>query len=192
MDIAIRISPTRSVEWACGTAAGVNMTNGELKFGRLNGFDVACVIVVLLCVLGFGLARAGHAGVNNVIKGTHKVDIDVYFVGVKTKDPDLFKVGDKTSMTIRNVPVTPPMEIVGVKHQQKQVAFLGEGGKVVNFPDPTAPLANDFEVTVRDDADATDDGYVVRGQKLKVGNQIELEGFKYRIQGVVTDINQSK
>lgn len=168
------------------------MTNGELRLGRLNGFDVACLIVVLLCIAGFGLAKAGHAGVNQVITGTHKVDIDVAFTGVKTKDLNLFKVGDKTSMTIRNVPVQPPMEIVAVTHRPKQVAFLGPDGKVVNFPDPSAPLANDFEVTVRDQADATADGYVVRGQKLKVGNQIELESFKYRIQGVVTDINQSK
>jgi hypothetical protein len=167
------------------------MTNGELKFGRLNGFDLACLIVVLLCVAGFGLAKAGHAGVNQVITGTHKVDIDVYFTGVKTKDLNLFKVGDKASMTIRNVPVQPPMEIIAATHQPKQVAFLGTGGKVVNFADPTAPLANDFNVTVRDTAEGTADGWVVRGQKLKVGNQIELEGFKYRIQGVVTDINPS-
>lgn len=168
------------------------MTNGELKLGRLNGFDVACLIVVLLCIAGLGLAKAGHAGVNQVITGTHKVDIDVYFVGLKTKDVDLFRVGEKASMTIRNVPVQPPMEIVAVRHQPKQVAFLGPAGKVVNFPDPTAPLAHDFEVTVRDEAEATKDGYVVRGQKLKIGNLIELEGFKYRVQGVVTDINPSK
>jgi hypothetical protein len=161
------------------------MTNGELKFGRLNGFDFACLLVVLLCVLGFGLAKAGHAGVNQVITGTQKVDIDVIFVGLKTKDTDLFKVGEKTSMTIRNVPVQPPMTIIAVKQQPKQVAFLSaDGKKVVNFPDPT--------VTVTDTAERTNDGYVVRGQKVKVGSQIELEGFKYRVVGVVTDINPSK
>jgi len=113
----------------------------------------------------------------------------VFFTGVKTKDLDLFKVGDKTSMTIRNVPVQPPMTIVAVRHTPKQIAFLGQDGKkVVSFDDPTIPLANDFAVTVQDEADRTNDGFVVRGQKLKVGNQIELEGFKYRIVGVVTDI----
>jgi hypothetical protein len=169
------------------------MTNGELKFGRLNGFDFACLLVVLLCVLGFGLAKAGHAGVNQVITGTQKVDIDVIFVGLKTKDTELFKVGEKTSMTIRNVPVQPPMTIIAVKQQPKQVAFLSaDGKKVVNFPDPTVPVAHDFEVTVTDTAERTNDGYVVRGQKVKVGSQIELEGFKYRVVGVVTDINPSK
>jgi hypothetical protein len=44
---------------------------------------------------------------------------------------------------------------------------------------------------VQDEADATDDGYVIRGNKIKLGNQIELEAFKYRVQGVVVDINQA-
>lgn len=169
------------------------MTNGEMKFGRLNGFDFACLVVVMLCVAGFVLAKAGHAGVNTAIRGTQKIDIDLYFVGVKTKDLDLFKVGETSALTIRNQPVYPPMKIVAARHLPKQVAFLSpDGKKALNFNDPASPLANDFEVTVTDTADVTNDGYVVRGNKLKVGNQIELEGFKYRVQGVVTDINPSK
>ena len=36
---------------------------------------------------------------------------------------------------------------------------------------------------------AVQDGFVIGGQKIKVGNQIELESFKYRVQGVVADLN---
>ncbi len=169
------------------------MTNGEMKIGRLNSFDFACLVVVLLCLSGFGLAKAGHAGVDQVIRGTHQINIDLYFVGVKTKDVELFKVGEPTSLTIRNQPVHPPMKIVSVKHLPKQVPFLSpDGKKALSFTDPSMPIAHDFEVTVTDTADVTDDGYVVRGNKLKVGNSIELEGFKYRVQGVVTDINPTK
>jgi translation elongation factor EF-Tu-like GTPase len=85
------------------------------------------------------------------------------------------------------------MTIKAVKHQQKQIAFLSLDGKsAVAFPDPASPIAQDFEVTVTDTADVTKDGYVVRGNKLKVGNIVELEGFKYRAQGVVSDIRQSE
>jgi hypothetical protein len=170
------------------------MATGECKFfGRFNAFDLACIVVLALCALSFGLAKAGHAGVNHVIQGTRKIDIDLYFTGVKTKDLDLFKVGEPASLTIRNVPVQPPMTITAVSHQPKQVAFLSPDGKrALSFADPSSPLAHDFEVTVTDTADVTNDGYVVRGNKLKVGNSIELEGFKYRIQGVVADINESK
>lgn len=170
------------------------MPQGEWKlFGRFNAFDFGCMVVLLLCVGGFFLAKAGHAGVNQVINGTQKVDIDIYFVGVKTRDLDLFKVGDTSALTIRNQPVYPPMKITAVKRTPKQIAFLStDGKKVVNFADPTAPIAHDFEVTVTDTADVTNDGYIVRGNKLKVGNLVELEGFKYRVQGVVADINPSK
>ena len=169
------------------------MASGECKlFGRFNAFDCACALVLGLCALGFGLARAGHAGVNQAINKTEKIDIDLYFTGVKTKDLDLFKPGDPASLTIRNVPVQPPMTITAVQHQPKQIAFLSpDGKKALSFADPASPMANDFEVTVNDTADVTNDGYVVRGNKLKVGNTIELEGFKYRIQGVVCDINPS-
>ncbi|MBK7836875.1 MAG: DUF4330 family protein [Candidatus Obscuribacter sp.] len=44
-------------------------------------------------------------------------------------------------------------------------------------------------MTVQDESEQTDDGYVIRGNKIKVGNQIELESFKYRVQGVVVDIS---
>jgi hypothetical protein len=169
------------------------MTNGEFKLGRLNGFDCACLVVAILCVVGFVLAKAGHAGVDQAISGTQKIDIDIFFVGLKTEDLDLFKVGEPSSLTIRNVPVTPPMTITKVKHTPKSVAFLAPDGKqAVMFPDPTNPIAHDFEVTVTDTADVTKDGYVVRGNKLKVGNQVELESFKYRVQGVVVDIKPSK
>ena len=170
------------------------MTNGEWKlFGRFNAFDFACLIIIGLCAGAFLLARAGHAGVDQAIHGTQKIDIDIYFVGVKTRDLDLFEVGKPAALTIRNQPVYPPMTIVSARHQPKQVAFLTpDGKKAVSFPDPSSPLANDFEVVVSDKAEVTNDGYVVRGNKLKVGNQVELEGFKYRIQGVVADIQPSK
>ena len=56
------------------------------------------------------------------------------------------------------------------------------------LPDPAVPHAHDFIITVQDEADATKDGFVIRGNKVKIGNLVELEGFKYRAQGVVVDI----
>jgi hypothetical protein len=156
----------------------------------VNGLDFALLVVILLSAVGFGMAKAGHAGVNKVIQGVSKIAIKVYLVGFKTEDLDLFKAGDKVSMTIRNQPVQPPMTVAEVKHWPKQVAFLApDGKKAVSFPDPTQPLAHDFLVTITDQAEITAEGYVVRGNKIKVGNQIDLEGFKYRVQGVVVDLN---
>lgn len=163
-----------------------------MKSRHLNIFDSFLLVVAALSLIGFGLARAGHAGVNQEIKGSPTVQIEIFITGLKTRDVNLFKVGDTTSITIRNQPVKPPMKIVKVEHQPKQVSFLStDGKKAVAFPDPANTMAHDFNVTVQDIADETADGYVIRGNKIKLGNQIELESFKYRVQGVVVDINKA-
>jgi hypothetical protein len=155
----------------------------------MNKLDFALALVILVCVLGFSLASAGHAGVDKVIEGHNKVAIDVCIAGLKTEDLDIFKVGDKSAITIRNQPVQPPMTVSKVEHVPKQMAFLSpDGKKVLSFADPTSPISHDFLVTVVDEAERTADGYVIRGNKIKLGNLIELEGFKYRVQGVVVDI----
>jgi len=156
---------------------------------KINLFDCGLIVVILLSLMGFSLARASKAGVDQMIEGISKVAIDVYITGLKTRDLDLFKEGEKASITVRNVPLQPPMTITKVTHNPKQVAFLSpDGKKAIAFPDPANAIAHDFLVTVVDDAERTKDGFVVRGQKIKVGNPIELEGFKYRAQGVVVDV----
>ena len=168
-------------------------SSGKTSKRSINAFDAALLMVILLALAGFGLARAGHAGVNKVIEGTNKVAIDVFITGLKTKDVDLFKVGDKSAITIRNQPVQPPMTISAVQHWAKQISFLSaDGKKAVAMPDPSNPIAHDYLVTVIDEADRTADGFVIRGNKIKIGNQIELEGFKYRVQGVVADIKATE
>ena len=159
----------------------------------INAFDACILVVALLSVIGFGMAKAGHAGVNKVIQGQPNVDIDVFITGLKTKDTDLFKVNEKANITIRNVPVQPAMTITKVQHWPKQVSFLSaDGKKAVAMADPANPISHDFLVTVEaEKAERTEDGFVFRGNKIKVGNQIELESFKYRVQGVVADIKEA-
>src|SRR4030095_4836992 len=165
-------------------------TKDKGRSGRLNGLDFCLLVVILLSAVGFGLARAGYAGVDKIIEGQAKVAISVFLVAMKTQDTELFKVGEKSAVTIRNQPVYPPMTIVSVKQWPKQASFLSpDGKKAIAFPDPSQPLAHDFLVAVSDDAEVTADGYVIRGNKIKVGNQIELESFKYRVQGVVDDLH---
>jgi hypothetical protein len=177
--------------WKHAKIRGVaSVEQGEKRvFKRLNALDFSLLVVILLSIAGFGLARAGYAGVDKVIQGKARIAIDVYLVGFKTIDSDIFKVGEKTSVTVRNQPIYPAMDIVAVKHWQKQVSFLApDGKKAIAFADPAQPLAHDFLITVSDEAEVTADGYVVRGNKIKVGNLIDLESFKYRVQGVVVDI----
>lgn len=159
-------------------------------FGRFNPLDFMLLLMILLSASGFALAQTGHAGVDKVIESKGKVSIIVYLAGLKTKDPEMFKKGEETSLTIRNQPVEGALTIENVKHTPKQTTFLMPDGKSVKaFDDPSQPLAHDFEITISSaDTLSTKDGFVVRGQKIKVGNQIELENRNYRVQGVVVDI----
>ena len=157
--------------------------------GRFNPLDLFCLIVLLLATAGFSLAKAGYAGVDQVITGKAMVNIDIYFAGLKTKDPDMFKKGEKTSLTIRNQPIEGALTIADVKHWAKQVSFALPSGKVFAVDDPSQPRAHDFVVTISSEAERTNDGFVIKGgQKIKVGNQVELENFSYRVQGVVVGI----
>ncbi|MBX9691805.1 MAG: DUF4330 domain-containing protein [Cyanobacteria bacterium] len=156
---------------------------------KLNALDATILATLAASFIGFGLAKAGYAGVDQVIEGEQKVAIDIYIVGLKTKDTDIFKVGGKSAVTIRNRPVEPPMLIKNVQHWPHKASFLTPDGKsAVAFPDPAMPIAHDFVVTLEDQAERTADGFVIRGNKVKIGNAIELEGFKYRAQGVAVDI----
>lgn len=160
---------------------------------RLTVLDLTVIAVIVTATAGFGLAKAGYAGVNQVIQGTHKVDISIYLIGLKTLDPEIFKVGEKAAITIRNRPVHPPMTVSKVQHWPHKASFLKpDASGAIAFTDPATPYAHDFLVTLLDEADATKDGFVIRGNKIKIGNLVELEGFKYRAQGVVVDIKPVK
>jgi hypothetical protein len=159
------------------------------KYFQLNPLDAAIVLLVIICLSGFFLARKGYAGVNQVLKGQTTVSIDLFLPNLRSTDSQLFKVGDKTALTIRNQPVYPPFTITTVKRAPRLVGFPAPGGKTLSsFVDPSQPYASDYLVTVSDQAEITNDGYVVHGNKIKVGNQIEIEGFKYRVGGIVLDI----
>jgi hypothetical protein len=156
---------------------------------RANPLDAAVTLVVITCLIGFFLAHKGYAGVNQVLKGQTTVSIDLFLPNVRSTNSELFKVGDKTALTVRNQPVYPPFTITAVKKTPRLVAFPSPGGKALSsFVDPSQPYANDYLVTVSDQAEITNDGYVIHGNKIKIGNQIEIEGFKYRIPGTVLDL----
>jgi hypothetical protein len=168
-------------------------TDSKQKKRKLNPFDASLIVVIMLGILGFRLAKSSHAGVNSAIAESGSLSIDVAFTGIKTLDTDMFKVGTPVSITIRNVPTQPPMTITKVMHTQKQVTFLAPDGKrAVAFPDPANPNAHDFLVTVQEDhAEKTNDGWVIHGVKIKVGNPIELEAAKYRVAGVIADVHKT-
>jgi hypothetical protein len=159
------------------------------QYLRANSLDTAVMLLVIVCLIGFLLAQKGYAGVNRVLKGQTVVSIDLFLPNVRSTDHELFTVGDKTALTVRNQPVYPPFTITAVKKTPRLIGFPAPGGKSLSsFVDPSQPYSNDYLVTVCDQAEITNDGYVIHGNKIKIGNQIEIEGFKYRVIGTVLDL----
>ena len=65
-------------------------------------------------------------------------------------------------------------------------------GKALAVVDPTAPYTYNFLVTLTDKATITADGPVIGGNKIKTGLLVTLEGYKYRLNGVVSDVRVLK
>lgn len=157
-------------------------------FGRINLLDLGIVLVLVLAILGFGLARAGRAGINAKVKGQTPVEVDLFIRG-SIQDPDsLIKKGDKTFITLRNVPYSA-VSVVNVSHRRKTISVPAPDGKSVTaLPDPSEPFGKDIVVTIREQGMVTDDGVVFGDSKIKVGTPIEIEGFKYRLKGSIVDV----
>ncbi len=157
-------------------------------FGRINLLDLGIVLVLALAILGFGLARSGRAGISAKVKGQTPVEVDLFIRG-SIQDPDsLIKKGDKTFITLRNVPYSA-VTVVAVTSRRRTLSFPSPDGKsVMALPDPSEPYGKDMLITIRQQGAVTDDGVVFGDSKIKVGTPIEIEGFKYRLKGSIVDV----
>ena len=157
-------------------------------FGRINLLDLGLVLVLALGILGFGLAKAGRAGINAKVKGTTPVEVDCFIRGSIADPAAMFKKGDKTFITLRNQPYSA-VDVISVKSSRRTVTIPAPDGKgVLAVPDPSEPYSKDILVTIREVGAVTDDGVVFGDTKIKVGTPIELEGFKYRLKGSIIDV----
>jgi hypothetical protein len=165
-------------------------SRGKL-FGLVNVLDALIVTTVVVGVIGVVAVKSGYSSVTRIAQRTGPAEID-FMIRATIKDLSMFKVGDKTAVTIRNQPYDK-VEIVAVaaKRQETLVPFAdAKGYKMVN--DPSSPYASEVILTLRDEGMETEDGIVWGGQKLKLGVPIEVEGYKYRLKGSVIDVRMAE
>lgn len=157
--------------------------------GKINVLDFISGGVIVLAVLGFFMVQSGyHVTSGEVIEGESDVEITVQVSDLKTLDPNLFKPGEQTAITIRNQP-RGTVEVVSAQSQPVQVTALNSQGQPTGVKDYSEPNGYDLFIKLKDHAMVTRDGYVANGVKIKIGLPIELEGFKYRVYGRITDVN---
>ncbi len=164
--------------------------NGKV-FGKFNIIDFFIFIVVLTLLLGVLVVKMGvFKPVSKISKGVKPVEFVVVTRAYDiTAEKELFVKGEKTFITIRNVPYTE-LEIVEVQKENMKEMFFNYDRPEVPYLINNVAYPNRFQyvVTLKDKAQITDDGAVIGGNKIKIGLPVDLEGFNYRLSGMVSDV----
>lgn len=165
------------------------MRNFLVEKVRIVDIIIAICVIAALAV-GFFTYKHFRQTASKQVEKTSKIAFQVFLRGVTlTGKNNPIKVGDKTFISIRNVPYTD-LQVIDTKIDTKKVVVPNPKGN------PAFILADDFSqifmydiiVTVIDTAKITKDGAVVGGNKIKIGLPITLEGKDYKLNGTVSDV----
>ena len=159
---------------------------------KIRPFDYIVIAIVLVgLVAGFLTFNGKRATSSNQIEATTNIELEIYLRGVAiTSNEPLFQKEDETFITIRNVPYTK-LKIKDVKFSKRKIMLptINPKKPYVLVNDDTAPYQYDYLVRVVDSAKITKDGdAVVGGNKVKIGIPITLEGAKYKLNGVISNV----
>ncbi len=157
---------------------------------RVVDFIIVAFVIVAL-IVGFVTYKGFRQTADKQIEATSNIVFKVYMRGVTFSGKDIpIKKGDKTFISIRNVPYSD-LDILDVKADRRKIVLptLNSAKQVVIVVEDVAqPDLYDVVVTLTDKAKITKDGAVVGGNKVKLGLPITLEGADYKFTGSVSDI----
>lgn len=154
---------------------------------KINLVDLIILLgVVIALLVGLFTAKHFRQTADKQIEATSPIVFQVFLRGVTVTGPEFpIKVGEKSFITIRNVPYTE-LDIINVTSQTRKI--INPNSKTLLIDDPSQPALYDAIVTIKDIAKITKDGAVVGGNKIKMGLPIVLEGEKYKFYGTISDV----
>ena len=148
---------------------------------------IIAVGLIIAAAVGFMTFKGMHQTADKQIEATSKITFDVYLRSLTfTGDNIPVKAGDKTFISIRNVPYTN-LDVIDVKSERRKIV-LPVLNKPVVMDDASQSSLYDVVITLTDNAKITKDGAVVGGNKIKIGLPITLEGKDYKFTGTVSDL----
>lgn len=160
-------------------------------FGLVNIIDFGVGSFIILAFLGLFLFKSGKLATSaNGLKKEGNIEFDVVVKGLRlSKKESIFNQGDKTFITIRNVPYTS-LQIAKVQMTNYKTVIVDPDNpsKAISVSDPSEPYTYNYLITLKDKALITDDGPVIGGNKIKIGLPVTLEAFKYRVNASVSDV----
>lgn len=151
---------------------------------------IIVLLVIAALVAGYFTFNHFRQTADKQIEKTSKIAFQVFLRGVTlTGNENPVKVGDKTFISIRNVPYTD-LKVVDSKIDAKKVLMSTPGARtpITLVQDFSQVFMYDIIVTVEDTAKITKDGAVVGGNKIKMGLPITLEGKDYKFNGTVSNV----
>lgn len=162
-------------------------SSGRL-FGKINIIDFTSLGVLALVAVGVIAVQSGwHKTSGQMVKGETDIEYTILLRNLKTLQPDLFVPGKKLAITIRNQP-RGDVSIVDSKVSPKKLVVPMANGSFKLVDDPSDKYGYDYLVRLRDHALVSADGYVTEGIKVKIGLPIEVEGYNYRVTGIIADV----
>ncbi len=163
----------------------------RFKFFKFNFIDLIIILALLIGLIGFFLIKTDKYSTSaNIIKEHKQIEFDVLIKGLRlTSNNNIFKRSNKAFITIRNVPYTS-LDIVKSKVEPYQTLIPNpkNTSKFMLIDDKSRKYTYNALVTLKDKAIITETGPVIGGNKIKIGLVITLEGFNYRLNGIVTDV----
>ena len=167
----------------------MNKIKEFLKKIKLIDWIIICFLIIA-CGVGVYTHKGFRQTADKQIEVTSKIVFKVYMRGITFSGDEIpIKKGDKTFISIRNVPYSD-LDIVDVKSERRKIVIPTPTSKkfVVEVEDASQPDLYDVVVTLADTAKITKDGAVVGGNKIKIGLPITLEGKNYKFTGSVSDL----
>ncbi len=162
-------------------------------FGKVSILDLGAVLIIVGAIVGLFVVpgKGGYSPAQIATAVTKPVEIEIMVRGLTVREPDrLLKVGDKTSILIRNQE-RGKIDIKKVEILIPKIPVPKLDGTVTTIEDPRLgdTYVRDFAITLGGNAQVTGDEVVFANEKVKIGTPIEIEGARYSIRGSVMGIN---
>lgn len=164
----------------------------KLKLRTVDYVIISSVVLILFVGILIGLKLNKFS--KSPIQSEESIAFQVFLRNVVLTSEKLpLKRGDDTYLTIRNVPYKKlkVLEAIAIRKMvsvSNPTGNLKQGALMVE--DVSAPFQYDMIVTVTDKAKVTEDGFVAGGNKIKIGIPVVIEGQYYKLNGVVSNVQQ--
>jgi hypothetical protein len=162
-------------------------------FGKISIIDIGAALIILFVIIGIFFFPGMSGSVAQLGVRVQPIEVDLMVRGLTVADPqglmDNLESEGKTNVIIRNQP-HGQVNVKEVKPLPRTVAVPQPDGSVKPLPDPRPELdfTTDMMITLKGDAQITNDGPVMSNNKIKIGTPLEIEGKTYRFNASVVGV----